>query len=507
MPRQRLFPPPPPQGRGQRWRPKGRHDRTILTSTDRITVWRTRWSVPALGSHPPADAWVAVAEATVSLGVRGWACRRHQASSNFAKAAAHLARTAQVPRRGEELRQVVEAEGQAVRKAPPRGPLRLDGKASDGRVEATAAGVSATGLTRVSLGSAGVKVAVVTDAEQKARRHQVQERRRRRGRECRPRPRAKAGADQQHKEFEIVAYDDDNQAHRQVVVTRGDGRVAGPLRRREARRLALDQADAHVALVGGADWMRHQLRRHGLPLDGLGLDCYHSAGYVHQSRRGVYGAESADGQAWAAETLHLAEHDGDAALGGRLRRGRHQLRSPPTRPAADRRLHDVSERQDLIAYPALPAQGGQIGRGPTEAMGQTTTARRKRSGRRGDADNAEAITALEALGQSGQWQRYWGMQLAMAAELRPEVLPHPFAALPGFFLAFLIRITDNNLLKPFPPSLFVREIEGWLCRIRCVVFGYVRPRTTVRGPTRGQGKVDPTGPWRLKFSKAACVQA
>ncbi len=34
---------------------------------------------------------------------------------------------------------------------------------------------------------------------------------------------------------------------------------------------------------------------------------------------------------------------------------------------------------------------------------------------RWDADNAEALMALEALDQSGQWQDYWKLRLRPAA--------------------------------------------------------------------------------------------
>ena len=371
--------------------------------------------MPGLGSATPVDALVDVAEATVSLGVRELACRLNQASSNFDKAAENLARTAQVQLSGEKLRQVVEAEGKAVLKAQQQGRLTPAWKASDCAVEPVAAGTSATGPTRVYLGSDGVTVAAVTDAEKKARRQKIKDKRRRRGRKCRPLPRAKAGADQKHKEFKIVAYYDERQEHRHVVVTRGDHQVAGQLMRREACRIALDQADEKVAVVDGADWIRNQLQRQCLPLDGIGLDFYHLAEYVHQTRRSVYGEENEAGQAWAAQTLHSAKHEGYAALWDQLLGWRNQLRSPKKRHAADRLLTYVSERQSMIAYPEFQGKGWQIGSGPTEAMCKTTTARLKRSGMRWDTDNAEAITALEALEQSGQWKRYWEMQLALAA--------------------------------------------------------------------------------------------
>ena len=58
----------------------------------------------------------------------------------------------------------------------------------------------------------------------------------------------------------------------------------------------------------------------------------------------------------------------------------------------------------MIRYPEFVEKGWQIGSGPTEATCKTLTARLKGSGMRWDADNAEALMALEALTQSGQWE-------------------------------------------------------------------------------------------------------
>src|SRR6266550_3394648 len=101
MPRKRLFPPPKaPDGR--RLRNKGREAHTILTANDRIELERTRWYNQAAGGVLPADSWLDVAEATVSLGARELACRLNQGARSFAKAADNLARAAQI-RMSDEL--------------------------------------------------------------------------------------------------------------------------------------------------------------------------------------------------------------------------------------------------------------------------------------------------------------------------------------------------------------------------------------------------------------------
>jgi hypothetical protein len=65
----------------------------------------------------------------------------------------------------------------------------------------------------------------------------------------------------------------------------------------------------------------------------------------------------------------------------------------------------------MVAYPEYVAAGRQIGSGPTESMCKTTTTRLKGVGMRWDAGNAEALMALAALEQSGEWKRYWDLRL------------------------------------------------------------------------------------------------
>lgn len=387
---------------GKRQRNKGRTAQQLLTVNDWVRIERTCWYSPGQGGSMPSDAFLDSAEATVSLGARERVCRLNQNARSFDKAAENLARAAQIRVSGEKLRQLVEAEGKAVLRAQRSGTLDLGWTGADCQTEA--------GPTRLYLGSDGVTVPIVTDAEKKGRRQKIKDKRRRRGRKCRPLPRAKAGADQKYKEFKIVAYYDEEQTHRHVAVTRGDHAIAGQWMRRDAGRIRLDQADEKVANVDGADWIRNQIQRQSLPVDAIGLDFYHLADNVHKARRAVFGEEAA-GQLWAGEILHTAKHDGYAALWERLTAWRAGLRSPKKREAADGLLHYVAKREDMIRYPEFQAKGWQIGSGPTEAMCKTTTARLKGSGMRWDADNAEAVMALDALEQSGEWKRYWRSHL------------------------------------------------------------------------------------------------
>ena len=249
-------------------------------------------------------------------------------------------------------------------------------------------------------------VPLVTDAEKTSRRQKIKGKRRQRGKKARPLPPKKDGADQGYKEFKIVAFYDETQDHRLVSGTRGDCEAAGRLMRREAGRIAFDRAAEKVGNVDGSPWIRNQIERQSLPLDELGLDFYHLGENVHKARCEVYGEEDHGGKEWAGDVLHQFKHDGYEATWKKLLGWRLRLRRGG-RKAADRLLNYVSERREMIKYPGFRTKGWQIGSGPTEATCKTLTARLKGSGMRWDANNAEALMALEALTQSGQWAVYW----------------------------------------------------------------------------------------------------
>ena len=340
------------------------------------------------------------------------ACRLNGNSSNFEKTAQNLYRTAQVQSSGETLRDLIENEGRKVLHAQRQGELPLTWSAMDCKVDPKSTNDSA--MTRLYLGCDGVMVPMVTAAEKKKRREKIKTKRRHCGKPCQPLAHAKTGADQRYKEFKIVGYYDETQTHRLVAGTKGNHVEAGRMMRRLADQIHLHQATQKVGNVDGSPWIRNQMERQNLSLDAIGLDFYHLAENVHKARRTVYGETAEAGTTWAADLLHLFKHDGYESARERLLSWRSKLRGSK-RAAADTLLNYISDRRDMIAYPTFQANGWQIGSGPTEATCKTLTARLKGSGMRWDANNAEALMALEALSQSNLWKPYWQSQIPQAA--------------------------------------------------------------------------------------------
>jgi hypothetical protein len=417
-PRKRLFPPPLHPRTETPLQNKGPDEHTILTINGRISLSRRRYAAPGAGSCYPLDSWLDRAEDSLSLGLREMACRLNLAARNFDKAAANLARAAQVHLSGEFLRQVVESEGKAVQAAAKAGQLPIAWKADD--CPAVDEQGQPTERSRIYLGSDGVMVPHVTDKEKRTRRERTRAKRRRCGKKRRALPKARAGADGPFKEFKVVTFYDDAAEHRLVSVTRGDCVQAGRLMRRDAGRVGLDKADDKVGVVDGSEWIKNQIKQQSLPLDDLGLDFYHLAENVHKARRAVYGDEDpkddkAPGNAWVGRLLHTAKHEGYEKLRDQIQEWKDGLRGAGPIKAGELLLNYVTDRREMIQYPKFQKMGRQIGSGPTESMCKATTQRIKGGGMRWDGDNAESIMALEALDQSGAWDAYWEAQLCMAA--------------------------------------------------------------------------------------------
>jgi hypothetical protein len=373
-----------------------------------VSITRRRWCRAGAAGQTPVDRLLDEAEATVSRGSRELCCLLNADAASFERAAQNLLRTTGVRVGAELLRRVVEREGKQVLARAEAGQLPVRWGAADCRAQ----GVTPEPVSRQYLGCDGFVARLVTDTEKKRRRSKVRQKRRRLRTRPRPLPRARPGADQAFKEFKLVTLYDEPAEHRLVSVTRQDHHAAGRLMRRDAGRCGFFDAQQKLAVIDGGPWIINQIRRQSLPLDAVCLDFFHLAENVHKARRACFGEEDPAGHAWADDLLHTAKHQGYEELRDALVRWRGTLRSPARRRAADLLINYVTDRREMIRYPQFLKQGWQIGSGPTESQCKQVPRRVKSGGKRWDADNAEAIMALEAMRQSDLSDAYWNNRLA-----------------------------------------------------------------------------------------------
>lgn len=401
---------------GQRLKNKGTDERSTLTANGRVVLRRRRWRRVGVGAVAvvPVDSLLDAAEATVSLGTRELCCRLNGDGTSFRRTADNLKHAAGLPLSAELLRQVVEAEGKQVQRASDAGDLTPGWRASDCKVRRP----DGKEVSRVYASMDGFMAPTVTDAEKRARRTQVvaarRARRRRRNREQPkppPLPPRKRGSDRRYKEFKLVQFHDQTMARRLIAVTRKPCGEAGRLLRRDAGRIGFHEADERLGLVDAAGWIVNQFTRQCILLTLLVLDFFHLGTHVNTGKRATFGEASAEGERWARDVMHTVKHDGYAPFWDRLLHWRSAQRSKPKRAEADALLHYASAHRAMIRYDECARNGWRIGSGPTGSECSAVPDRVKGPGKRWDADNAEAVMALEAMRQSDQWNAYWASRL------------------------------------------------------------------------------------------------
>ena len=392
---------------GQRLLSKGVEDRSTLTVNGRVLLARKRYYLKGEGSRSPLDVLVDAAEATVSVGTRELCVELNGNSQSFERAKKNLKAAAQLQISDEKFRQIVEAEGKRVLALEASGQLGPQWLARECKVLPP----QGKEVSRVYMGSDGFMAPLVTETEKQKRRAKIKQKRQKRGKKAKPLPAPKTGADGSWKEFKLVFFYDQDMDHRHVAVTRGNCEVAGQLMARESGRLEFAAADERVGNIDGGPWIINQIQLHKMPMSATGLDFFHLSGQVGKARCRVFGEEDEVGKAWEARLLHQVKHEGYEAMWEHLLGWRKELKRSK-RKEADGLIHYVVERKEMIHYPEFLAKGWQIGSVPTESECRLLPDRLKGAGMRWDAENAEAVMALEAMRISGQSQPYWRMCLS-----------------------------------------------------------------------------------------------
>jgi len=325
---------------------------------------------------------------------------------SFASAVDNLCRLGNIRVGREWLREIVEREGRAVVAAREEGTLRANWEATD-------CVVREGGPARVMVGSDGVMVPVITEAEKTKRRENLAKKRagkrvrRHRRRDGRRRQR---GADQAYKEFKIGTFYDESRERQYAFGTSGNHLVLGRMLRREALKLKLPRADQQIFVSDGAKWIRHQMEVQLPMLDAMILDFYHFAEHVAGAARTCFGESTAQTTTWIKQTLEAAKEQGPAAVLVKIQETLKPIRAAGKRKAMQSLLQYVTGRCEMLDYPTYLSKGWDIGSGVTEAFCKTLTTRLKGCGMRWNTRNAEAMMALAALDHSNLWNPYWQRQ-------------------------------------------------------------------------------------------------
>lgn len=364
-----------------------------------MVIRRRVYGSKADGWVVPLDAWLGIADHSVSVSVRQMCCQE-SLDSSFANVMRSMKTLAQLDLSEERIRRLVEAEGanvQRLRKTNALGAAFTSGDCADG--------VMVTGAD-------GVMVPVVPETQKAARRKTEAKKRAAAGRPSTRRPgRPKKGADGAYKEAKVATFYSQDKTQLHVITTMDDCHALGRLMRREARKVKLGEARFRYAVSDGAPWIARQYDKQLPMVDEHILDWYHLKEHVVEAGHRVYGETNPKAADWQKMMLDAAWEQGSLVMLHRLANYERRHTGENREILAGLRAY-VEPRTSMTDYPRFVEQGYDCGSGPTESQCGTTTARVKGPGMRWDADNADAMLALAALDHSNLWKPYWKLQRA-----------------------------------------------------------------------------------------------
>jgi hypothetical protein len=194
----------------------------------------------------------------------------------------------------------------------------------------------------------------------------------------------------------------------------------GPLLRRQAAHVGMEQADLWIALTDGGSGLEEFARTNfNRPDLVLILDFYHAASYLEELARALYPQEEEQARQQAQAWCRLLKEEGGATALAVLR----EWSWPARQSAALRQQREKTEEYfaknvHRMEYPEYQAQGWQIGSGVVESACKTVVGQRlKGAGKRWSEAGAHALCHVRALYRSdpGQWDAFWKRQFTKRA--------------------------------------------------------------------------------------------
>jgi hypothetical protein len=183
----------------------------------------------------------------------------------------------------------------------------------------------------------------------------------------------------------------------------------GPLLRRPAGQVGMDEADCWLGLTDGGNGLEDRLAENFPRVEVVILDFYHPAEKLTGLARLLHPKEQTQAEEQARQWCQLLKQEGGAVLAAVLREWDWPRRAG-LREAVSDVVAYLERHAHRMEYPEYLAQGWCIGSGAVESACKTVVGQRlKLAGMRWGEDGAHALCHLRALYRSdkGQWEAFW----------------------------------------------------------------------------------------------------
>jgi hypothetical protein len=187
----------------------------------------------------------------------------------------------------------------------------------------------------------------------------------------------------------------------------------GPLLRRQAAQVGMQQADCWLGLSDGGNGLEGRIEENFPLVQVVILDFFHPAEKLTGLARLLDPSDAAQAEEQARDWCRLLKEEGGAVLAAVLR----EWDWPPGRPGLAEAVAEfvayVQGHAHRMEYPEYLAEGWFIGSGAVESACKTVVGQRlKLAGMRWGNDGADAVCHLRALyrSQKGQWEAFWNRE-------------------------------------------------------------------------------------------------
>jgi len=169
----------------------------------------------------------------------------------------------------------------------------------------------------------------------------------------------------------------------------------------------VEYVDEIGVLGDGANWIWNRVAAMFPPRKTTEIaDFYHASEYVWDAAKAVWGAETAQTEAWSAQQCHTLKHEGPQGV-------RQALQALPMskdhlpKAVTDARTY-FDNQQTRMDYPQYVAHGWQIGSGSAESgVKQVVGVRLNQAGMRWNAEHAVEVAHVRAAILSERWDAFW----------------------------------------------------------------------------------------------------
>ena len=184
----------------------------------------------------------------------------------------------------------------------------------------------------------------------------------------------------------------------------------GPLLRRQAAQVGMDQAEVWVALTDGGNGLEALLEANFPRVEAVILDFWHAAEYLGKLAKVLHARDEAAAQAQAAAWSRLLKAEGGHVVIAVLEQWDWPARVAGLKETLAEVLGYFRNQVHRMDYPAYEANGWYIGSGVVESACKTVVGQRlKGAGMRWGEAGAHAVCHVRALyrSETGQWEAFW----------------------------------------------------------------------------------------------------